>query len=157
MPKGIPASLALHIAGMDKFRFADAVKRGLYPCAPALRGNTRHFDVPSLLALGTYRVLLDLGVVPRLAGGWACQAERIAREDWQEMSGPAIIHFAVTSGPSYVSFNGTPPSVPRALGTVMIDLLEIKDVMMARLKDVPFDQAQRLETVFGLYQDDITP
>ncbi len=131
MLKDIPASLALRVAGMDKFRFADAVKRGLYPCAPALRGNTRYFDVPSLLALCTYRVLLDLGVVPRLAGGWACKADRIARKDWREMSGPAIIRFVVTSGASYVSFNGTPPNRPRAFGTIMIDLLEIKDVVMA--------------------------
>jgi hypothetical protein len=72
---------AMLITGADRLKFNEAVSRGHYLCAPDPDGhNYRLFDDPALVGLFIFARMIEDDVPPRLAGRWACQVERAARD-----------------------------------------------------------------------------
>ncbi len=72
---------AMYLTGAQRLKFNEAVSRGHYRCAPNPDGhNYRMFDAAALVGLFVFARMTEDDVPPRMAGRWACEVERVARE-----------------------------------------------------------------------------
>lgn len=69
----LTTNLACKVAGLDRYRFNEAVASGFIECAPpTVAGRTRHFERTDMLLLWFYRELLEAGYSRERAGKIAC-------------------------------------------------------------------------------------
>lgn len=81
-PTKLSTKAACRVARMDRDRLNEAIKDGLYPCAPeTIPGRARYFDPDDMIGLWLYRELNEDGCSKVRAGQVACAVMAAAKEN----------------------------------------------------------------------------
>lgn len=139
MGLSIRAADAKTLAGIDRVKFNDLVAQGYYPCAPETKKRSaRDFELPDVIGLVAFGRMLELGVLPRRAGPWACEIVRQVREN------PDIrtvhINRHADNNPS-ISFDGPPIGLAPIFASLVIEVATIRNVATMAMAEINLSPA----------------
>jgi hypothetical protein len=139
MKLSIRGSDALTLAGIDRIRFNDLVAQGYYPCAPETKKRSaRSFELPDVIGLMALGRMLELGVLPRLAGPWACEIVRRLR-DKPDLRTAHINRHADNN--ASMSFDGQPVGQAPILASLVIEVATLSAVAMMAMGEITLSPA----------------
>ena len=142
----VPSIVALRIAGLDRAKFNNMVNSGFYPCTPATsKGADRMFSVHDVISLVTLSRMLDLGVLPRHAGPFACFGLDGA-ELWPDVFRVTITRYA--DGTHTEIVNGKPTGQGDGAGVrIVLEVAEIRGYVLGEIAKISREHMEQLNEV----------
>jgi hypothetical protein len=141
----VRSALAMRIANVDRQKFNEAVSNGHCPCAPSTTaGSVRLFSEDDLVVLYVFARLLELQMLPRMAGRLACEFRDEMRSSSSNGSDRIVFvksenmsHFFSSKHyePDHEANGRHYPGIGRVILSIDFYVGTIRSVIAARIED----------------------